>query len=402
MKKCFFSSVAFLLSICMVCSSVFAVEPNTNEATDNGNVFYLGEQEQTAIDIGEVQVIETLDGITCTEATKLITTDEKLNGSLKQELRTALAENSRILVLGNTSEESLREYFGLPSKPVYVQESVEENISENETRNTEYAEDVRVVDVAEFPMLGRMLYQNEAGINVTGVYVEDINNEALVESAIDYCFEYDYFGLSGSRNVAARDFSSSWTNVDINTGTYVQERATITTSIGIEKNDGNPNFNGEYLFYLPYKVDVDIKTPYVIHNVKVNVAGGNLSKVYDYGPKDLSCNANVSVSFQLPQAISVSFTPGTKVAISKVGGGLDSNYFTVKYQPKNFLNVDTYTPDRMQCEAHIEGYQEYNSFQAFGTFEVETYRAQQPTGDNPGFVEGVIIKNSLRDKASGR
>ena len=56
----------------------------------------------------------------------------------------------------------------------------------------------------------------------------------------------------------------------------------------------------------------------------------------------------------------------------------------------------------MQCEAHIEGYQEYNSFQAFGTFEVETYRAQQPTGDNPGFVEGVIIKNSLRDKASGR
>lgn len=34
MKKCFFSSVAFLLSICMVCSSVFAVEPNTNEATD--------------------------------------------------------------------------------------------------------------------------------------------------------------------------------------------------------------------------------------------------------------------------------------------------------------------------------------------------------------------------------
>lgn len=231
----FFSSVAFLLSICMVCSSVFAVEPNTNEATDNGNVFYLGEQEQTAIDIGEVQVIETLDGITCTEATKLITTDEMLNGSLKQELRTALAENSRILVLGNTSEESLREYFGLPSKPVYVQESVEENISENETRNTEYAEDVRVVDVAEFPMLGRMLYQNEAGINVTGVYVEDINNEALVESAIDYCFEYDYFGLSGSRNVAARDFSSSWTNVDINTGTYVQERATITTSIGIEK-----------------------------------------------------------------------------------------------------------------------------------------------------------------------
>ena len=294
MKKCFFSSVAFLLSICMVCSSVFAVEPNTNEATDNGNVFYLGEQEQTAIDIGEVQVIETLDGITCTEATKLITTDEMLNGSLKQELRTALAENSRILVLGNTSEESLREYFGLPSKPVYVQESVEENISENETRNTEYAEDVRVVDVAEFPMLGRMLYQNEAGINVTGVYVEDINNEALVESAIDYCFEYDYFGLSGSRNVAARDFSSSWTNVDINTGTYVQERATITTSIGIEKNDGNPNFNGEYLFYLPYKVDVDIKTPYVIHNVKVNVAGGNLSKVYDYGPKDLSCICQLS------------------------------------------------------------------------------------------------------------
>lgn len=113
-----------------------------------------------------------------------------------------------------------------------------------------------------------------------------------------------------------------------------------------------------------------------IHNVKVNVAGGNLSKVYDYGPKDLSCNANVSVSFQLPQAISVSFTPGTKVAISKVGGGLDSNYFTVKYQPKNFLNVDTYTPDRMQCEAHIEGYQEYNSFQAFGTFEVETYDDQ--------------------------
>lgn len=44
------------------------------------------------------------------------------------------------------------------------------------------------------------------------------------------------------------DFSNSWSNVDISTNTYQYTRATITTSIGIDRNDGNPNLDGEYLF----------------------------------------------------------------------------------------------------------------------------------------------------------
>lgn len=386
MKKFLSVGTVFILSIQLLCG--FSI--GTQGEDSGNNIIYVGNEEMAAIALEKLPMdvvsVETFDGVEYSEKTNFITTDEMLNGDYKHWFNSVFEENNRIFVLGDISEEDMREYFDLPTKNSAYQEKAN-STSDDADANfyAKYGESVEIVNVAEFPVLGRMIYQNEEGTNVTTVYVEDLNDMALVANTIDYCFSYDYLRLS-SEAAKARDFNNSWSNVDVNTNTYSHERATVTTSIGIDKNDGNPNSDGEYLFYVPYRVDVDVNVPYVTHNVSLDVAGNIASSVYEYGPKDISCDANASVSFQLPQAISVSFTPGEKVAITKTDGGFDSNNFTVEYQPKNFLGIDSYTANRMQCEAHIEGYQTGSYFQAYGAFEIETYRAQQPSGGHQGLL----------------
>ena len=389
--------ISLLVTICVLMGATGVV----SASAEGDQIFYIGETE--TVGLGDVYnnivKVESLDNIICTEQTKIVTTAETLNNSkFEGALKEALKDNSRIFVVGELMEEDVREFFDLPVNAMVNQKELMNTVSKDELDG--YGEDVEVVNVAEFPMLGQMVYQDEGNTNVTCVYVESLSDSELIADAIDYCFEYDYLEFSGVINRTG-DFSNSWSNVDISTKTYQYTRATITTSIGIDRNDGNPNSDGEYLFYVPYKVDVDIAAPYAIHNVKLDLAGNRASKVYDYGPKDVSCDANASVSSQLPKAISVSFTPGTKVAISKVSGGLDSNNFAVEYQPKNFLAVDSYTSDRMQCEAHIEGYQTGSYFKANGNFRVETYKRQQPSGGQPAYVDPLIITNNSADSAAG-
>jgi len=405
MKK--WLSVVLTIAIVMscVCTAGVASAIEGKGGLDNCEIFYIEDTESEMIDFGknksDVIRVENFDNIVCTDKTKLITSVEMLNVEFESSFKEALKENSRIFVLGDIDEEEVREYFGLPVKAAISQEKMVNNVAKGELDYAEiYGNDVEIVNVAEFPMLGQLVYKDGDDVNVTSVYVENLNDNELVADTIDYCFGYDYIGLSGSKNRAG-DFSNSWSNVDISTNTYRHTRATISTSIGIDRNNGNPNYDGEYLFYVPYKVDVDIAAPYAIHNVKLDLSGNIASKVYDYGPKDVSCDANASISFQLPKAISVSFTPGTKVAISKVDGGIDSNNFAVEYQPKNFLAVDSYTSDRMQCEAHIQGYQTGSYFQAYGAFEVETYKGQQPAGGRPAYVDPIIIVNKPNDVAAG-
>ena len=89
------------------------------------------------------------------------------------------------------------------------------------------------------------------------------------------------------------------------------------------------------------------------------------------------------------------------VTITGVKVTIDSNNFTVRYQPQNFLGFDTYTHDDMQCEAHIEGYQDGYFYQAFGSFEIEIYRAQQPSGGAPGYTDPILLYNDRADYAGG-
>lgn len=371
-------------------------------------VYFLGEENDATLPLYEISTdfIITEANISCIENksnANFITTSNMLSNNLKNEFKLALEQSNRILIIGDLSKEEIREYFDLPVVSGTYSEAPNANkdhIEEEQSSTMEYEEDVERVSVSAFSTIGQLVYQDHSGTNVASIYISDETNSELIVNTIAYCFSYDYLGLS-SRAASDDDYENSWISLNIDTDTYSHERAIITTSLAIEKNAGNPNYAGEYLFYIPYRVDISPIDPYAISYVDLDVHGSSDSLVYDYGPENTSCNANASINFSLPYAISVGFSPGESVDIEKVGGGLDSNNFTVRYQPKNFLGFDSYTHNDMQCEAHMKGYQDGYFYQAFGTFEIKTYRAQQPSGGAPGYVDPLLIYNDRADYAGG-
>lgn len=396
---------SMFVALCFILSVVgYAYEKPIEEPEE---AYFVGEEDDVTFPLNEMSsdLVITAEDISCIESTansNIITTSDMLCDNFQNEFRTAFEQDNRILITGDISEEEVREYFNLPVADHTrsdISNAKEGGIEGNQSPAVEYEEAVERVNISEFAILGHLVYQDQVGTNVTSIYVSDTTNSELIADTISYCFSYDYLGLSD--RATTNDYENSWINLDISSDTYSHERAIITTSLAIEKNAGNPNSDGEYLFYIPYRVDVSPIEPYAISYVDLDVHGADDSLVYDYGPANTSCSANASISFQLPYAISVSFSPGTSVDVERIDGGLDSNNFTVRYQPKNFLGFDTYTHDDMQCEAHIEGYQDGYFYQAFGSFEVEIYRAQQPSGGAPGYTDPILLYNDRADYAGG-
>lgn len=251
----------------------------------------------------------------------------------------------------------------------------------------------RVVDVSKFPDIGKVVYQDWRGTNITNVKSSNYGDAAAIEELIQHCLDYDYLGLATNMEVNLAPMrADSWSRIDVETDSFdCDDRCIVDTSIRLEEYDGNPDDKGHYYYYVPFTADITNKA--VIRHADVTVSGSNISTIYDYDPVAGRHDTGVSVSISLPKAISLSFTPGPHIEISKEAGGINNRSLTLRYQALTPIGLDGYTSSDLRCDAHIESYQSVGAMAGgFGDFSVLTYEyGTTPVGD---YVDPITYENS--------
>lgn len=376
------TTLVLALMLAIVLSS-YSLNPSrfVNAQGDMRSIVHISKEGTSDISVrsASVSVVEEKDiHSLITSAIDYIIVDLELlqNARVKSFVVEAYEDSTRVFIKGmNLARNYAREHFGLDRRDYPIAEATKNNGSTN---------DKTMVDVSQFDSIGILIYKEGSASNVTKVYVE---SHSEVYKAIDYCFSYDYLELASNnrhstngiiyKNLAAAESDTRYT-VDVDTATYMTDRGAITTSLTVMRNGGNP-VAGKYLFYAPYKVDVDMGSPsWYVNRTTVEVKGGSESLISAYGPLPTS-GTTTTVSFALPYSISVGFDVGTRVKIDKLSGGYDSDSLKTEFDVKTVLGLNA-VASNMHCEAHIESYQTLHVLEGYGQFYVTTcgYRFSNP------------------------
>lgn len=142
--------------------------------------------------------------------------------------------------------------------------------------------------------------------------------------------------------------SYSWNSVDIDTKIDYCDRLIISSALVLDKNAGNPNGNGQYLFASTYRTDIDVRstgnseTDFAIKsneilNDSLSTTG---TSIYDYDPVNRSASSG-NVTISLPWGISYNYNPESRVEIAKTSGGIGTYNLKTKFTVK-FLFLQGY------------------------------------------------------------
>ena len=357
---------------------LYIVAPESIKRHDDESNAAFGEQTV----VSKADVTDRL----ITAYSNIIIEEDVLDAEMQKMLQVAFKNESKIFVTGEITVNGIRDYFGLETVEVATEDT-------NDARKTakKEATGVRYVDVSLFPVVGKLIYQDWRGINITTVKSSNSDDLQAQADLIEKCFNYDYlYKTTGLEKAEEQTRADSWSRVDVVSDTFeCGDRCVVSTSIRLDEYDGNPDPRGNYYYYVPFIVDVENNA--TIQKVDVTTYGAPTSKIIDYGPPATTVGSGASISFSLPKAISVSFTPGPRARISKVSGGIDNKDVTIRYQPLTMVGLNGYTQDDIRCDVHIESYQSGPLGAGYGTFEIHTYDTNA-YGDS--YVDPIIYSNS--------
>ena len=391
-----FKKIALVLGVIILTSGYGINFDVINAKTKSITYITEDKKEDFKLKDTNVEVInkKELKSLIASESEYYIVDGELINNSdVKSILKDAFSKKSKIIIKDkDLSRNEVRQYFGLKEK----------NYPEKQEVTSAKVNSSQMVDVSKFDSIGKLIYRDERGSNVTDIKVE-ANDEDKILEAINHVFEYDYLklALKKENNVARNNilknntlfaYDNSWSNVDVDTSSYSTARCNIDTSLKIDSNDGNPNGDNEYLYYIPYVVDVEItdSKAYIDENT-IEVKGKSGSLISAYGAYNQSAESSFSIS--LPFSISTTISTGTTVDVNKLSGGINHRNVEVEYDVVGFLGADAVSKDLIS-EAHIESYQsDSDYFRAYGQFHVKTCEYQ--------FRNSVTYYNSTWDYASG-
>ena len=372
MKKRIISSVMSVLMILtlvpIACASDFSQE----------DTVFIVNDEQALTQNGEINASGLNATIICKDNVsagnldgyeRIILEESSMDESIQEPLQEAFNHSAKIFVLGDLTSNQLRDYLGLEMKASNESAMLPNPIDNPEPEEVVESEEIgRVIDVSQFPDIGKIVYQDWRGTNITNVKSSNYSDTAAIEELIQHCLDYDYLGLATNMEVNLAPLrADSWSRIDVETDSFdCDDRCIVDTSIRLEEYDGNPD---------------------------VTVSGSKISTIDDYGPTPESHSAGVSVSFSLPKGISVMFTPGPNIQISREAGGINSSSITLRYQALTSIGFKGYTDDNLRCDAHIESYQGVGAMASgFGNFSILTY--EYGTSTSGDYVDPITYENS--------
>lgn len=164
---------------------------NTNDKQENlldeDVILYITNDFRPANEDDEIVPVNDITSIDLAGYSNIIIDKEMLVDSSKTDLQKALMNQSKIIIAGDTTENEVREYFGLEKKMIIK----EENPPEKSTLQED-----NMVDASQFGLAGRLIYKDEIDTLITAIRVENIGNPADLFDAYKYCFNYDYAKLT--------------------------------------------------------------------------------------------------------------------------------------------------------------------------------------------------------------
>ena len=194
-------------------------------------------EDERKATFGEQNVIsemEVTDKIV-KEYSNLVIEEEALDEEIQKTLREAFENETKIFVTGNITANAIREYFGLDTV-----EAVAEDVREVGETAKQEEDDVRYVDVSLFPTVGRLIYQDWRGTNITTVKSSNSEHWKDPTGLIEKCFNYDYlYNTTGVEKAKRRAGADTWSRVDVITDgeLAVEQKNKVFIKNGIIKNN---------------------------------------------------------------------------------------------------------------------------------------------------------------------
>ncbi len=351
-KKYYFKLSVVILALVMFViftSSVFALSPYDEESVKY-EITYITEDfslEQTDVDIKLVSPAE----INKIKQTDTLWVDGHIakNPEVKNKIKQVFEMGGRIIILD--SESKLSDIYEIFDKDqsIIIRES--EKTAQEEIVE-EFPEDATPLNRVGYVIINEKGYKHIITLNV--------EHTDLIIRTCKYASMYNYLDfVLGTASISnfkeendiKSDWGWGWGNwLDSNTNTDSYTYLTVTESISLQENANNPQ-SGKYLYYVPYRIDVDpVGTLRSLHRVDITTSGGttNTPKIIDYGPLNSTTGTAL---FNLTFKGTISFPIGMNTKISRISGGLDSTNVIHRYQP--WVIGPTFTYSSMRAEGHI-------------------------------------------------
>ena len=116
---------------------------------------------------------------------KIILEESSMDKSIQESLQEAFNKSAKIFVLGDLTSNQLRDYLGLEIKASNKSAMLPNNIDNPKLEETVETEKIgRVVDVSKFPDIGKVVYQDWRGTNITNVSQDMLKNVLLPEISL--------------------------------------------------------------------------------------------------------------------------------------------------------------------------------------------------------------------------
>ena len=315
---------------------------------------------------------------------------------INEKLNNVYKNGGRIIIKGSDLKRNdVRKYFGIDT-------SKSPEIIETPHNKSSIGKDVVAVGTKS---LGMLIYQQNGANNVTNICGSENDSFEEINKAFLYASYYDYISLYkgiqkenkqlislGATKASAESYS--WINVDVNTRTEFCPRLYINTALVLSKNAGNPNSQGEYLYYNTYRSDIDVRTDgdatYCIREANLTNTGTASSAIYGYGPLDRSASTS-NIEFSLPWGLTFGFNPESRVAVSRMSGGINDFSVKINFGVFNALGAPSCDFDGMWCESTFEAYGPNDYFMGMGSYSILTYINALTYIEPISYVNGSIF-----------
>lgn len=355
-------SLLMLLSTAPACAQAPADEALTPENTiyipSAGSAGRIPVEELISCTVGSPDRVEDVLGYE-----HIVIDAACLGDGADAVLRAASERCADILILGDISENSVRQHFGM--EPV---ETADLSSSPAPAPEETAADGSVVVDMSLFPSIGKKVSHDERGTTITEIKTEQAEDPKAVKELIEDVFAYDYLelatGISAEALQAGNTRGAEWTLINAPTGTYDTERCTIRASIRLYRNPSNPLQSGEWAYYSLYRADVECKGSYQVSTLTMT-GGGSTATILDYSPLDKS-SLSVSVTVSFPWGASLTLNDAVYVGTQKTAGGIDNSSVDIKYQP-------AVRQDSLQGAVGIEAKQSSSTLSSYGRCTVVTF-----------------------------
>lgn len=278
----------------------------------------------------------------------------------------------------NNFKNKLIERYKKGLKTIIISDSLSKNDVRKHYGVKELPQNSSIIDNKDFEkatQIATVAYKSKDLDIIAGVKVIDVNDK---EHALIHATEYDYSRLYNSTFEAAEpatlaESGYSWRIANSDIDSVSGYGVDLDASLQLYYDTYSPDGSGYYYYYTKLISEAAGQNgASYVGLCRTRTSGtSSTSKILEYGPPNQTVSDGSNVSFTLGYGIgSITYTPDSKVSISKYSGGINYSSVEVRHQPVGAFGQSVKT-DYLRSELHYVARDTSSSYQANSTATAE-------------------------------